>query len=128
MVQSRQGLRVSGSRWSGRDRGHFRAHGNGAPRGDQRPRARAEVAGADRGGEEGADRGRGARRLTSRLALAAMVCGMAALGACQPTTGSNSGSALEASPAGLQQVPLTVTTAAGKVHRFTVEVARSEAQ
>ena len=32
---------------------------------------------------------------------------------------------LERSPAGLEQVPLTVTTAAGKTHRFTVEVART---
>ncbi len=33
---------------------------------------------------------------------------------------------LQRSVAGLQQVPLTVTTAAGKVHRFTVEVARTQ--
>jgi uncharacterized membrane protein (UPF0127 family) len=32
---------------------------------------------------------------------------------------------LQRSVAGLEQVPLTVTTAAGKVHRFTVEVART---
>ncbi|QNN64286.1 DUF192 domain-containing protein [Sphingomonas rhizophila] len=45
------------------------------------------------------------------------------LAACQP-----SGSAavtLDRSPAGLEQVPLTVTTADRKVHRFTVEVART---
>ena len=30
---------------------------------------------------------------------------------------------LERSPAGLEQVPLTITTAAGKTHRFVVEVA-----
>jgi uncharacterized membrane protein (UPF0127 family) len=57
-----------------------------------------------------------------------LTVGALALGACQPTTGGNSGSALEASPAGLEQVPLTITTAAGKTHRFTVEVARSVAQ
>lgn len=33
--------------------------------------------------------------------------------------------ALERSPAGLDQVPLTVTTAKGKAHRFTVEIART---
>jgi uncharacterized membrane protein (UPF0127 family) len=54
--------------------------------------------------------------------------GALALAACQPTTSSNSSGAIEASPAGLEQVPLTITTAAGKVHRFVVEVARTEAQ
>ena len=33
--------------------------------------------------------------------------------------------ALERSAAGLEQVPLTVATANGKTHRFTVEVART---
>lgn len=33
--------------------------------------------------------------------------------------------ALERSPAGLDQVPLTITTAKGKAHRFIVEVART---
>lgn len=33
--------------------------------------------------------------------------------------------ALEQSPAGLDQVPLTVTTSAGMTHRFIVEVART---
>jgi uncharacterized membrane protein (UPF0127 family) len=33
--------------------------------------------------------------------------------------------AIERSGAGLEQVPLTITTASGKVHRFTVEVART---
>jgi uncharacterized protein len=33
--------------------------------------------------------------------------------------------ALERSPAGLEQVPLTITTSRGKAHRFTVEVART---
>ena len=54
--------------------------------------------------------------------------GALALSACQPTTSSNSSGAIEASPAGLEQVPLTITTAAGKVHRFIVEVARTEPQ
>lgn len=51
---------------------------------------------------------------------------MLALAACQP-----SGSAavpLERSPAGLEQLPLTITTADRKVHRFTVEVARTPAE
>ena len=63
-------------------------------------------------------------------ALAALMLagGALALAACQPTTSSNSSGAIEASPAGLEQVPLTITTAAGKVHRFIVEVARTEAQ
>lgn len=33
--------------------------------------------------------------------------------------------ALERSPAGLEQVPLTITTAKGKTHKFIVEVART---
>lgn len=41
--------------------------------------------------------------------------------ACQPQDQAR----LERSVAGLEQVPLTVTTAAGKSHRFTVEVART---
>ncbi len=54
---------------------------------------------------------------------------MAGLAACQPTNGAGSNaSALERSPAGLEQVPLTITTAGGKTHRFTVEVARTPEQ
>ena len=48
------------------------------------------------------------------------------LAACQPT--SDTVGAIERSPAGLDQVPLTVTTTSGKTHRFTVEVARTPAQ
>lgn len=43
------------------------------------------------------------------------------LAACQPS--ASSAVELERSPAGLEQVPLTITTAAGKTHRFVVEVA-----
>ncbi len=32
---------------------------------------------------------------------------------------------VERSPAGLDQGPLKITTAAGKAHRFTVEIART---
>lgn len=46
-----------------------------------------------------------------------------ALAACQPSTGNSA--PLGQSAAGLEQVPLTVTSK-GKVHRFTVEVAASE--
>ncbi len=50
---------------------------------------------------------------------------MAGLAACQPTNGAGSNAnALERSPAGLEQVPLTIA-ANGKTHRFTVEVART---
>jgi len=55
-----------------------------------------------------------------------MLAGLPVLAACQPA--GNNVSAIERSPAGLDQVMLTVTTTTGKVHRFTVEVARSEAQ
>lgn len=41
--------------------------------------------------------------------------------ACQPQGQPR----IERSVAGLEQVPLTITTAAGKTHRFTVEVART---
>lgn len=43
--------------------------------------------------------------------------------ACQPN--QNGEPRLERSAAGLEQVPLTVRTAAGVEHRFTVEVART---
>jgi uncharacterized membrane protein (UPF0127 family) len=63
----------------------------------------------------------------SRLGLAGLlVLGLPALAACQPA--SNSVTALDRSPAGLEQVPLTVTTTSGKKHRFTVEVARTAEQ
>ncbi len=52
--------------------------------------------------------------------------GLPLLAACQPT--SSNVNASERSPAGLEQVPLAITTTAGKTHRFTVEVARTEAQ
>ena len=48
---------------------------------------------------------------------------MLPLAACQPSPSSAVG--LERSAAGLEQVPLTVTTASGTKHRFIVEVARS---
>ena len=48
---------------------------------------------------------------------------MAAAAACGSTT-SASEAPLERSPAGLDQVPLTITASNGK-HRFTVEVART---
>ena len=60
-----------------------------------------------------------------RLALL-IAMGLPALAACQPA--SNTVNASERSPAGLDQVPLTVTTTDGKTHRFTVEVARTDAQ
>jgi uncharacterized membrane protein (UPF0127 family) len=63
----------------------------------------------------------------SRLALALLMAGsLPALAACQPN--GNSVAAIERSPAGLDQVPLTITTTSGKTHRFTVEVARTEAE
>jgi uncharacterized membrane protein (UPF0127 family) len=43
--------------------------------------------------------------------------------ACQPS--GNGSPQLERSAAGLEQVPLTIRTAAGKQHQFTVEVART---
>jgi uncharacterized membrane protein (UPF0127 family) len=45
------------------------------------------------------------------------------IAACQPSP--SSAVAVERSPAGLEQVPLTITSAQGKKHRFTVEVART---
>ena len=61
--------------------------------------------------------------MIARIAAALVVAGLAA---CQPT--NSSASAIERSPAGLEQVPLTITTASGKAHRFTVEVARTPEQ
>lgn len=45
------------------------------------------------------------------------------IAACQPSP--STAVSLERSAAGLEQVPLTITTAKGKAHRFTVEVART---
>jgi uncharacterized membrane protein (UPF0127 family) len=47
----------------------------------------------------------------------------AMLAACSPNSGASQ-AALERSPAGLEQVPLTVHSK-GRQHRFTVEVART---
>lgn len=44
---------------------------------------------------------------------------------CQPT---GSEPALEQAPSGLEQIPLTVTSANGRTHRFIVEVARTPEQ
>ena len=57
------------------------------------------------------------------IARALAYASIAALAACQPTTSSSA--ELARSPAGLDQAALTVTSGA-KVHRFTVEVARTE--
>jgi uncharacterized membrane protein (UPF0127 family) len=55
-----------------------------------------------------------------------MALGMiASLAACQPS--ASNAVELSQSPAGLEQVPLTVTTSSGK-HRFTVEVAKTSEQ
>ena len=48
------------------------------------------------------------------------------IAACQPSPSDAVG--LERSAAGLEQVPLTITTATGDTHRFTVEVARTPEQ
>ena len=65
--------------------------------------------------------------MNRRIALALfIVSGLPALAACQPA--SNTMNAIERSPAGLEQVGLTIRTPGGKAHRFTVEVARTEAQ
>jgi len=47
---------------------------------------------------------------------------MASLAACQPS--ASNAVELGRSPAGLEQVPLTITSG-GKVHKFTVEVAKT---
>ena len=65
--------------------------------------------------------------MSHHLGIAALLAlGIPALAACQPA--SNTVSAIERSPAGLDQVLLTITTTSGKTHRFTVEVARTEEQ
>lgn len=57
------------------------------------------------------------------IKLAAALIAILPLAACQPTSGGTA--AIERSPAGLDQIPLTVRTRAGQTHRFTVEVART---
>jgi uncharacterized membrane protein (UPF0127 family) len=56
------------------------------------------------------------------MLLAALPLALTAA-ACQPGAGQSP--SLERSAAGLEQVPLTVRTASGAVHKFTVEVART---
>lgn len=51
---------------------------------------------------------------------------MLPIAACQPSP--SSAVPLERSPAGLEQMPLTVTTAKGQAHRFTVEIASTPEQ
>jgi uncharacterized membrane protein (UPF0127 family) len=60
----------------------------------------------------------------SRLALLAVLPLALSAAACQPGAGESP--KLERSAAGLEQVPLTIRTAAGAVHKFTVEVARTQ--
>ena len=48
------------------------------------------------------------------------------LAACQPA--GSASVTLDRSPAGLEQLPLTITTAARRTHKFVVEVARSPAE
>jgi len=57
----------------------------------------------------------------SRLALLAALPLALSAAACQPTAGETP--TLERSAAGLEQVPLTIRSAGGQEHRFTVEVA-----
>ncbi|MCY7397253.1 MAG: DUF192 domain-containing protein [Sphingomonas bacterium] len=65
--------------------------------------------------------------MSLRVGIAAVIAmGLPMLAACQPA--NNTVSAIERSPAGLDQLPLTVTTTGGKAHRFTVEVARTAEQ
>ncbi|MEQ7873230.1 DUF192 domain-containing protein [Sphingomonas sp. ASV193] len=50
-----------------------------------------------------------------------------AIAACSPS-GNAASATMGQSPAGLAEVPLTVTTAAGKTEKFTVEVAKTPAE
>ena len=52
--------------------------------------------------------------------------GASAIAACSPQ-GASPSDAASRSPAGLEQIPLTVHSQ-GRAHRFTVEVARTEAE
>src|SRR5215218_5835524 len=119
MVQSRQGLWLcpAGRRPGQR---HLRPHGDGALGRDHRFAAGRPAGRADRRGQEGLDRRRASPRLSWRVIGLALLLPIAA---CQPS--ASSAVAIERSPAGLDQVPLTITTAKGTTHRFTVEVART---
>lgn len=48
---------------------------------------------------------------------------IASLAACQPS--ASNAVEVSQSPAGLKQVPLTITSSDGRTHRFTVEVAKT---
>src|SRR5687768_17487370 len=115
MVQPSQGiwLRQSDRRPGQR---HLRPYGNGALGGDRRFAAGRPARGPSRRGQEGPDRRRASPRLTWRAAAIALLIPFAA---CQPS--ASPAVTLERSPAGLEQVPLTITTAKGRKHRFTVE-------
>src|SRR4030095_14981740 len=123
MVQSREGLWFSQpARRRGRGRGYLRPHGDSAPVADCRPSARTAARGADCGRAQGPDRGRATRTLITRAVALGLV---ASLAACQPS--ASSAVELGQSPAGLEQVQLTISSA-GKTHRFTVEVASTPEQ
>src|SRR5688500_9791434 len=120
MGQSRQGIWVPQPDGSGRGgRGYLRPQGDGAPVAGRRPAAGSAARGADRGRAQGPDRNRAARALIIRTLALGLIAGLAA---CQPS--ASSAVEVAQSPAGLDQVPLTVTSN-GRQHRFTVEVARS---
>src|SRR5687768_16305667 len=119
MVQPRQRPWL---RQPGRGAGlrHHRPHGDGAVGRDRRPAAARPAASADRGGQEGPDRRRASARLSWRALGLALLLPIAA---CQPL--SSTAVTLERSPAGLEQIALSISSAGRQTHRFIVEVART---
>src|SRR5262245_47837444 len=120
MVQSRQRLRLpQSSRGRGDGRGYLRPHGDGSPIADRRPSAGPAIGGSNRRGAQRPD----GRRTSRSLIIRAIAFGMvAALAACQPS--ASNAVELGQSPAGLEQLRLTISSH-GKNRKFTVEVART---
>src|SRR6478672_3084943 len=122
MVQPSEGLWLRQSRPGTGWRGRVRAHGNGAPGAARRPSTGTEARSADRAERQGADRRRASvfrrRRL---LTIAAAMAAAATSSACTARS-------LGPSPAGLEQVRLTVRSSVTGKHPFVVEVARTAEQ
>ncbi|NUS99381.1 MAG: DUF192 domain-containing protein [Sphingomonas sp.] len=123
MVQSRKGLRLRQSHRGSRCSRYLRPHGDGPELGHRRSSAGSASSRPDCRGQEGPDRGRTAFGILGRAVAAVAIASAAACGSA--TTAPKA--ALEKSPSGLEQVPLTIRSAKG-TSQFTVEVAQTPQQ
>src|SRR5690349_17160633 len=119
MVQPGQRLWLRDPAWGTRvRRGYLRPYGNRPPSRHRRPAARADAGGAHRRQPQGPDRGRGP---AARVMRHAMLAAAAALMGCTPQEAQ-----LGLSPAGLQQIWLTLQPKSGQPTKIVAEVAKSQ--